>query len=170
MSPDKLSADSTTGGITIESAAPQLWSVLFAREDDVEVVPGNEEEFNLRFALALSRPHARTVTLELTGILEGLPWIKERTVLVGYRMFFVVRGMIADEPLEALIRDLATRIGPSTIFPFIRETVHNLTGKTGNPIMLPMLSWTDRFDHVDVPPPAGETPPHLLEPVEAAAT
>jgi hypothetical protein len=167
-----VSADvgASNGGITIESAAPQLWRVLFARENDAEMVQGREEEFNLRFGLVLSRPHARTVTLELTGILEGLPWVKERTVLVAYRMFFVVRGIIADEPLEALIRDLGTRIGPSTIFPFIRETVHDLTGKTGNAIMLPMLSWTGRFDHIDVPPPAGETPPHLLEPVEAAAT
>jgi hypothetical protein len=78
-------------------------------------------------------------------------------------MFFVVRGEIPDEPLEALIRDLATRVGPSTIFPFIRETLHDLTGKTGNSIMLPMLSWTGRFDHVEIPEPEGEPPPDVLE-------
>lgn len=166
MNPERVSADigaSTPGGITIESAAPQLWSVLFARENAVEMVPGVEEEFNLRFGLALSRPHARTVTLELTGILEGLPWIRERTILVTYRMFFVVRGRIEDKPLETLIRDLAIRIGPSTVFPFIRETVHDLCGKTGNSIMLPMLSWTGRFDHMEIPPPEAEAPPHLLD-------
>jgi hypothetical protein len=150
--------------LAVEASEPQLWSIVFAREPLVQMIPEEDEtDVNMRFTLWLGREHSRTITLEMAGILQGFPWVKERTILVAYRMFFVVRGPVSDEVVEAAIKDLALRVGPAVIFPFIRETMHSITSKTGNSLMLPIMDFKDRFSHIPIPEPQGEIPPDQLE-------
>jgi preprotein translocase subunit SecB len=104
--------------------------------------------------------------VELTGIVEDIPWLERQSLVVTYRIFFEVVGEATDEELAATLRNLGTRVGPSMLFPFIREQVFSMTGASGRSLLLPLVNWDDVFEEYSMPEPDAEAPEEFLRPVD----
>ena len=148
--------------LDIDASPPELWRVIFSRNPD-EDPPEEEVTFRANFSLGFGRNHARHLGVELTMVLQDLPWLVKNSLVVTYRMFFIVRGPCSDEQLDATLHALGTRVGPATMYPFIRETISSVTTKTGSPIMVPLVSWEEVFPSVSIPPTDEPAPPEFLE-------
>ncbi|HEY7770594.1 hypothetical protein [Longimicrobium sp.] len=55
-------------------------------------------------------------------------------------------GVQEDMPQEAFGRQVAARVAPVVAFPFIRETIASLTGKSGDTFMMPVVNVGAIFD------------------------
>ena len=150
--------------VELDAGAPELTRVLFAR--DPSVVPPEDYEYELKFNLGMVRPHARHLVVELNAVISNVPWTLRNQIVVSYRTHYLIRGRTSPAAGEAIVLDLARRIAPSALFPFIRETVHSITSKAGSALMLPMVDWGTAFPaDLEMPDPQGETPPEFLEAV-----
>lgn len=167
VTPQQAPAEATRENVkvTLVAGAPQLTRILLAREPSV--VPEDDYEYNLQFSLGLVRPHARHLQLELIVAVSAIPWAQRNQIVVSYEMGYLIRGHTSTATGEAIVLDIARRIGPSALFPFIRETVQSITAKAGSAIMLPMVDWHTEFPNdMEIPAPLGETPPEFLEAIE----
>lgn len=150
--------------VQLEAGTPELIRTLFAREPGV--TPTDEYTYQLKFSVGAVRPHARHLQLELSAIISEIPWVYGRQMIVSYGMYYLIRGSTPKSATEAIVLDLARRVGPGALFPFIRETVQSITARAGSSIMLPMMDWSTAFPpDLEIPAPQGETPPEFLEPV-----
>jgi hypothetical protein len=150
--------------LTIHQNTPELWHLQIER---IEGAPPTERAtVNAHFDLVLGRIHERHIGVGLDLTLSGVPWLKD--VLIGYRMFFLVRGVLPASDLDAVLLELAGRVGPMTIFPYIRETLSSVSQKSGRHIPLPTYDWDTVFpaSSIIIPEPDGPAPAELLEPVD----
>jgi hypothetical protein len=97
---------------------------------------------------------ARLFSDDIVGVEFGTR-LKTREGLVAeiiYRMQFE-RGPGASEEYkgEAFAKQVAARIAPTVAFPFLRETLHSLTGKSSEPFLLPILNVGTMFEPGAVP-------------------
>jgi preprotein translocase subunit SecB len=151
-------AGDTAGAVLVTAGQPELWHFYFQRGQSL---PAPREAVNAVFDIAVSRQHKRHLVVVLSAKINSGEWAE---VYVQYRLGCVVRGPVADDLVEDALRELANYTIPTTLLPFIRETVFSVTQRSGiRGIGLPFYSVEDLFpEGVEVPTSDVEPPPELL--------
>lgn len=97
---------------------------------------------------------ARLFSDETVGVEFGTRFKTDGGLVVEiiYRMQFG-RGPGASEQYEAeaFAQQVAARIAPVVAFPFVRETLSTLTGKSSEAVLLPIMNIGTLFDPETVP-------------------
>lgn len=120
-------------------------------------------EHTIEYSLQVARLHSRHLGLELSVEITDVPWLENGAMVVSYRIVFLIRGRASEAHVRRAVSELATRIGPGMLFPFLRERVFSLTAAAGREIVLSMMNWSDAFDSASIPDTDVEAPPEFLE-------
>lgn len=104
------------------------------------------------FSLALDRPSPRRLVVALGFALDdGFPY----DVSVTYAAHFEMDESVSEEEWK----DIAYRVAPALIYPYIRELVSNLTSRWYEPeLVLPYVVDLDfSGEGIEIPPPRSES-------------
>lgn len=137
-------------------SAPELWRFEFIKHEGTS--PDFDwENIPLSFNLGLSRFSTEQLGVELSIEID----IPITYVIVVYRATFEIEMLDSDpDDLERELRVVAAQVAPSTLYPFIRETVTTTSVKAGlPPLVPPIINFRSLFDptSIDLPtPPTNE--------------
>jgi preprotein translocase subunit SecB len=151
------------GSLQIQATNPELFRVLFSRSQEVAPQEVASMDHTIEYSLQAVRLHSRHLGLELSVEVTDVPWLENGAMVVSYRIVFLIRGRASDAHIRQAVSELATRVGPPMLFPFLREKVYTITAAAGREIMLPMMNWRDAFDGTAIPDTEVEAPPEFLE-------
>ncbi len=152
-------ASNTTGGekSRAQPVAFTLHEAIFADK----FLSAQEEEQLAEFAgfdfgLQLDRPTPHRLVVALTFSMDqDLPY----SVGVTYAAHFEMDESVPEESREEEWKEVAYRIGPALIYPYIRELVTNLTSRWYDPaLVLPHVMDLDFSDEgIEIPLPRSES-------------
>lgn len=145
------------GGFHLQVGNPLLRLVHIKRGDEVQQ-EGHEPPFHL--TLGVSRLAAGRIVVDLTLKSEDSGMLEFE---IGYRLAIeVVPDQDQKESFEydRVLRDIAARIGPVVLYPYLRETLSSFSLKAGlTPLVLPVMNVGTLFDPetIELPPVDEET-------------
>jgi preprotein translocase subunit SecB len=136
--------------LPIAISAPELWHITFDRL--TEAVEGDDFELSLNTELGVARLAQDEIGVQLTvSIKEGAPFM----ISVAYRARFQVEPTEELGSLDEVLRIIAARIAPGTLYPFAREAISSCLARAGMQApLLPVLNFGSMFDPGDIELPA----------------
>lgn len=142
--------------LPIAISPPELWRLEFKRkqvkEQDIEV----GDEVPLLTGLSIARLATDEIGVELSLSIQELP---QFAIEVSYRSRFQVQSTEQVDDLAGMLKTIAARIAPATLYPFVRETVASVLARAGvDAPLLPVLNFAKMFDpdEIELPPIPGE--------------
>ncbi len=143
------------GDFRLMISDPELLRITFERNLESEVQSNQGEpadtsdvEFRLGFGAARTGDNAVTIELSVTTA-DGSPISFDIT----YRLTLTVEPIADDKPigLEKVLPEVAARVGPVVMYPYIRETLASLSAKAGRkPFVLPVMNVGAIFEVPDL--------------------
>lgn len=152
MTPRKPTSDPThVGDVKINVTAPELLRVMFERPapGDAESDPADQQEVQFRLGFGAARIADDAVSIELSAeSREGMAVKFE----VAFRTTLSILPTQEGSSLDwaATLSEVAVRVGPVVVFPYLRETLSALSTRAGMaPIVLPVMNVGAVFDPPD---------------------
>ena len=136
---------------------PELWRLEFTR-NELDGEFSATEHPPLIFGLGLNRISATRLGVELSVELKDFPPL---SVMVAYRAVFDVESSGSPEELERDLRYVAAHIGPSALYPYVREAMSSAIVRAGlPPLVPPIVNFRNVFsaDEVNLPNLPAEAP------------
>lgn len=138
----------------VRISPPQLTQLEFKLDKAAESIsPWGDVQ--LEFELRLVRFAIDSLGVELQIELKNVEAIACKA---AYRAVFALDlSHLKDDrgDIEREIRTVVTQLGPTTLFPFLRETISTTVAKAGlPPLVLPLLNLRAMFDAAGVEIPA----------------
>jgi preprotein translocase subunit SecB len=133
---------------------PTLEGLTFKAEPRRPIA--DQEQVQLNFGLRMRRVSLNVLGVQLALEVRGVDGLE---LGISYTAAFSVENADGDE-LDRHLRFVAAQLGPSTLYPFLRETVVSLLQKAGLPVVVPPILQLGRMmDPADVklPPPPDST-------------
>lgn len=162
MSPRKPASDPThIGDVKINVTAPELLRVVFERlaPGDLESDPADQQEVQFRLGFEATRIADDAVSVELSAeSREGMAVKFEVAFKATLSVVPSQEGSSLD--MAAKLSEVAVRVGPVVVYPYLRETLSTLSTRAGMaPIVLPVMNVGAVFDPPDLGSEDGaETP------------
>jgi preprotein translocase subunit SecB len=122
-----------------------------------------KSEIQTEFTLNLYSLHKHHLTVELKTRVTAV-WAR---VAVAYRVAFVLSGKLSESDRFLAMKELGSQIGPSMLFPFVREAITSVSQKSGMPPLTIPLIDLEQFADIEIPESENEPPSELLEAVES---
>jgi hypothetical protein len=120
----------------------------FAISDD-EIEGREIEEGEIGVLLTLGRPTERTLVVCITLEFENSRWYEGTTT---YGAEFRMAEHVPPEAMESTWRYVASELAPITLYPFLREVLLNVTGRTLAPkLVLPFAPLPLEMGNLEIP-------------------
>jgi preprotein translocase subunit SecB len=135
----------------LKLSTPELWHLSFTRHELNEVF--SSEFPPLLFGLGLNRISSHSLGVELSVEIKDFAPLSLRAT---YRAVFELADTVDPEAVDSQLRFVAAQLGPSALYPFIRETVVTTAQKAGLPPLLPpIVNFRSVFDpnQISLPEP-----------------
>ncbi|MCZ8203391.1 protein-export chaperone SecB [Gemmatimonas sp.] len=134
------SKDMHSAGLKV--SPPELWQLSFTRHELSEAF--STEFPPLLFGLGLNRITSHSLGVELSIEIKDF---KPLTLRASYRAVFELEDSVDPNDTDQQLRFVAAQVGPSILYPFIRETVVSTVVKAGLPPLLPpVVNFRSVFD------------------------
>lgn len=136
----------------IRLSSPELWKLEFEQleTDDNEI---DLTSLPLIFQLSVNRLSTYQVGVEFGVQITELQSLR---VVVAYRIVCEIElDGATDEQLDQQLRSIAGHFLPTTLYPFIRETITTNAAKAGlPPLVLPVVNFRKmiNIDELQIPP------------------
>jgi preprotein translocase subunit SecB len=131
-------------------SAPEMWRFEWERRSpftDCE----DDDSLPLSLGLGLSRPSHDHLIVELSVEVDT----QQARFVVAYRSEWEIEDYITFSDTEGTMRSIAGQLGPSALYPFIREAVTSASIKSGlPPITLPVINFREFFNLEDIQIPS----------------
>jgi preprotein translocase subunit SecB len=138
------------------SSPPELAKLHFSRDDAAPTSQTNQAP-PLLFSLELSRFSTNRLGVELTVEIKDFAPLQ---ILAAYRCVFAIESDSELGDVEQELRLVAAQIGPSALYPFLREAIASTVAKAGLPAVVPpIVNFRGVFnpDEVVLPPVPDES-------------
>lgn len=136
----------------LKLSTPELWHLSFTRHELSEAF--SSEFPPLLFGLGLNRISFRALGVELSVEIKDFAPLSLRAT---YRSVFELADSVDPHEVDSQLRFVAAQLGPSALYPFIRETVVTTAQKAGLPPLLPpIVNFRSVFDpgQISLPEPS----------------
>lgn len=126
----------------LKLSTPELWQLSFTRHELSEAF--STEFPPLLFGLGLNRISSHSLGVELSVEIKDF---KPLALRASYRAVFELAESVDTNEIDQQLRFIAAQVGPSILYPFIRETVVSTVVKAGLPPLLPpVVNFRSVFD------------------------